>query len=80
MLSSMVWLDLSYHAIMEILQDIGCLSLLKELNLHGNDFKILPGSIGSLSSLKRMNLVENKLDNLLISVGCLCSLQSLHLT
>ncbi|GAY68748.1 hypothetical protein CUMW_266580 [Citrus unshiu] len=54
---------------MEILQDIGCLSLLKELNLCVNDFQRLPASIGSLSSLKRMNLVENKLDNLPITIS-----------
>ncbi|KAH9782821.1 Disease resistance-like protein DSC1 [Citrus sinensis] len=80
MLSRVVRLDLSYCAIMEIPQDIDCLSSLKELNLRGNNFRSLPASIGSLSSLTRMNLVENKLESLPASIGCLSSLESLHLT
>ncbi|KAH9726831.1 Disease resistance-like protein DSC1 [Citrus sinensis] len=80
MLSRVVRLDLSYCAIMEIPQDIGCLSSLKELNLRGNNFRSLPASIGSLSSLTRMNLVENKLESLPASIGCLSSLEFLHLT
>ncbi|GAY65118.1 hypothetical protein CUMW_238790 [Citrus unshiu] len=80
MLSHVVRLDLSYCAIMEIPQDIGCLSSLKELNLRGNNFWSLPASIGSLSSLTRMNLIENKLESLPASIGCLSSLEILHLT
>ncbi|ESR55398.1 hypothetical protein CICLE_v10018611mg [Citrus x clementina] len=80
MLSRVVRLDLSYCAIMEIPQDIGCLSSLKELNLRGNNFRSLPASIGSLSSLTRINLVENKLESLPASIGCLSSLEFLHLT
>lgn len=60
-LSTLVWLDLSDCAVMEIPQDIDCLSSLKSLDLSQNNLDTLPASIKQLSQLRWLVLSNCKM-------------------
>lgn len=55
-LSYLTELDLSCCNLIEIPQDIGCLSLLRSLDLRKNYFEYLPASMKHLSKLKSLDL------------------------
>ena len=55
-LSSLVDIDLSNCAVVEILEDFCCLSSLQWLDLSGNNFESLPSSIKQLSQLRKLDL------------------------
>ncbi|KAH0725611.1 hypothetical protein KY284_001476 [Solanum tuberosum] len=59
-LPSLENLNLSYCNIIDggLLEDIGCLSSLKELNLQGNNFEHLPRSIAQLGALQTLHLTD----------------------
>ncbi|XP_049372092.1 uncharacterized protein LOC125837001 [Solanum verrucosum] len=61
-LLSLEKLDLSYCNLKDggLPEDIGSLSSLKELNLEGNNFELLPQSIAQLGSLQSLTLLHCK--------------------
>ncbi|KAH9727457.1 ADP-ribosyl cyclase/cyclic ADP-ribose hydrolase [Citrus sinensis] len=60
-LSSLGLLRISYSAVMEIPQEIACLSSLTGLHLSGNNFESLPASIKQLSRLRSLHLEDCKM-------------------
>ncbi|KAH9726895.1 ADP-ribosyl cyclase/cyclic ADP-ribose hydrolase [Citrus sinensis] len=77
-LSSLGRLNISYCAVMEIPQEIACLSSLTGLDLSGNNFECLPASIRQLSRLWSLDLEGCKMLQSLPELP-LC-LESLDLT
>ncbi|XP_052292643.1 disease resistance-like protein DSC1 isoform X2 [Citrus sinensis] len=60
-LSSLGLLRISYSAVMEIPQEIACLSSLEVLYLSGNNFESLPASIKQMSRLSSLDLKDCKM-------------------
>ncbi|KAH9726912.1 ADP-ribosyl cyclase/cyclic ADP-ribose hydrolase [Citrus sinensis] len=60
-LSSLGLLHIRNCAVMEILQEIACLSSLTGLHLSGNNFESLPASIKQLSQLSSLDLKDCKM-------------------
>lgn len=72
-------LDLSNLELKELPREVGQLSALKELRLHGNWLSFLPLEIGQLSALTRLDLQSNLLTALPPEIGQLSALTRLSL-
>ncbi|WJX50774.1 hypothetical protein P8452_37029 [Trifolium repens] len=59
-LSNLLKLDISFYGLSQLLDEIGCLRWLQELNLGGNNFVTLP-NLNELSRLTYLNLEHCKL-------------------
>ncbi|KAL5845956.1 hypothetical protein ACOSQ3_009480 [Xanthoceras sorbifolium] len=58
---NLIGLDLSDSGIIELLENLGCLSSLRELNLAGNSFETIPASITNLSNLLYLYINDCKM-------------------
>lgn len=72
-------LDLGYENLNELPAEIGQLTNLKELYLHGNQLEILPKEIGNLSQLETLKLKYNKLKKFPEGISDLKNLKMLEI-
>ena len=59
--------------------ELGRLSALRELSLHGNQLTCLPAEIGQLTALEKLCLDQNRLTSVSAEIGQLTSLRGLNL-
>ena len=79
-LSSLNFLEISKCGLQTLPPEVGHLTNLYNLVLHGNRLRDIPDTVGRLSLLKFLDLSSNELDSLPSSLGLLRELQTLNVS